>query len=200
MQFRENLTDRQAAEAVRSRIDWKYALGLRLKDSGFHFSVLSDFRARLVAGHAEQILLEKLLTEFKRQGWLKAGQRQRTDATHVVAAVHLLTRIEMVGETLRQALNHLATVVPDWLRDHVPSDWYERHSKPFDEYRMPKAETALLNLAEQIGQDGLQLLLQIEGETHLHWLMQLPALMTLHSVHAPHLIGTLDLQSTQQVR
>lgn len=98
----------------------------------------------------------------------EAGQRQRTDATHVVAAVHLLTRIEMVGETLRQALNHLATVVPDWLRDHVPSDWYERYSKSFDEYRMPKAETALLTLAEQIGQDGLQLLLQIDSETHLH--------------------------------
>jgi transposase len=182
MQFAENLTDRQAAEAVRSRIDWKYALGLNLKDPGFHFSVLSDFRVRLIEGKAEQVLLDKLLTLFKRQGWLKEGQRQRTDATHILAAIRLLTRIEMVGETLRQALNHLATVVPDWLRAHALVDWYDRYSKPFDEYRMPKAETALLALAEQIGRDGLQLLLQIEGETHLHWLMQLPALMTLRSV------------------
>jgi transposase len=182
MQFRENLTDRQAADAVRSRIDWKYALGLKLKDPGFHFSVLSDFRARLLAGNAEQVLLDKMLTLFKREGWLKAGQRQRTDATHVVAAIRLLTRIEMVGETLRQALNHLATVVPDWLRTYAPVDWYDRYSKPFDEYRMPKAETALLALAEQIGRDGWQLLLQIEGEPDLQWLMQLPALMTLCNV------------------
>lgn len=182
MQFAENLTDRQAAEAARSRIDWKYALGLHLKDPGFHFSVLSDFRTRLLEGKAEQVLLDKLLTLFKRQGWLKEGQRQRTDATHILAAIRLLTRIEMVGETLRQALNHLATVVPDWLRAHVPVEWYDRYSNPFDEYRMPKAESALLALAEQIGRDGLQLLVQIEGETDIHWLMQLPALTTLHSV------------------
>jgi transposase len=182
MQFRENLTDRQAADAVRSRIDWKYALGLKLKDPGFHFSVLSDFRARLLAGKAEQVLLDKLLTLFNQRGWLKAGQRQRTDATHVVAAIRLLTRIEMVGETLRQALNHLATVVPDWLHALAPADWFDRYSKPFDEYRMPKAEADLVALAEQIGQDGWQLLQQIEGETQLSWLWQLPALMTLHTV------------------
>jgi transposase len=182
LQFRENLTDRQAAEAVRSRIDWKYALGLRLKDPGFHFSVLSDFRARLLSGQAEDLLLDKLLTVFKEQGWLKAGQPQRTDATHVLAAIRQLTRIEMVGETLRQALNHLATVIPDWLHDHVTSDWYERYSKPFDDYHMPKSETALLALAEQIGRDGWQLLQHIDSEADFHWLRQIPALMTLQSV------------------
>lgn len=100
MQFVENLTDRQAADAVRSRIDWKYALGLELKDPGFHFSVLSDFRARLIDGEAEQLLLDKILERLKARGWLKAAQRQRTDATHVMAAIRTLTRIEMVGETL----------------------------------------------------------------------------------------------------
>ena len=68
-QFAEGLTDRQAANAVRTRIDVKYALGLALEDQGFDFWVLSEFRARLVAGEAEQRLLEALLTHAKTRGW-----------------------------------------------------------------------------------------------------------------------------------
>src|SRR5881392_1534540 len=56
MQFRENLADRQAAEAVRARIDWKYLLGLDLTDPGFDFSVLSEFRDRLLAGSTAVLL------------------------------------------------------------------------------------------------------------------------------------------------
>ena len=56
MQFREHLADRQAAEAVRARIDWKYLLGLELTDAGFDFSVLSEFRDRLLTGSAEERL------------------------------------------------------------------------------------------------------------------------------------------------
>lgn len=75
MQFLENLTDREAADAVRGRIDWKYALGLELEDAGFHFSILSEFRKRLIKGEAEQVLLESVLDVFKERGWLKEGQR-----------------------------------------------------------------------------------------------------------------------------
>jgi Transposase domain (DUF772) len=46
MQYAEGLTDRQAADAVRTRIDWKYALSLEITDSGFDFSILSEFRSR----------------------------------------------------------------------------------------------------------------------------------------------------------
>ncbi len=147
LQFAENLTDRQAADAVRTRIDWKYALGLSLTDQGFHFSVLNDFRDRLLKGSADEVLLDKMLSVFQERGWLNARQRQRTDATHVVASVRILTRIEMVGETLRQALNVLATVLPDWLEEQVSTDWYERYGRAFEAYRMPKAEAELLALA-----------------------------------------------------
>ncbi len=85
MQFTEGLSDRQAAEAVRTRIDWKYALGLELEDEGFDFSVLCEFRARLIEGKAESLLFEAMLTHLKRQGLIKAGGQQRTDATHVLA-------------------------------------------------------------------------------------------------------------------
>jgi transposase len=107
MQFIEGLSDRQAAEAVRSRIDWKYALSLELTDPGFDFSVLCEFRTRLMKGGAEQQLLDLLLKQFKERGWLKERGKQRTDSTHVEAAIRTLNRLEGNGETLRAALNRL---------------------------------------------------------------------------------------------
>src|SRR5689334_21826255 len=108
LQFAENLTDRQAADAVRGRIDWKYAMGLTLDDAGFDFSVLSEFRARLLAGGAEERLLDLMLNWFRDRHLLKRRGRQRTDSTGVVGAFRVLNRLELVGETLRHALNELA--------------------------------------------------------------------------------------------
>ena len=117
MQFAEGLSDRQAAEAVRARIDWKYALGLEPDDPGFDFSVLSEFRSRLVQGSAEGLLLEALLSACKARGYLKARGRQRTDSTHVLGALRVLNRLERVGETLRSALNAIAALAPEWLKE-----------------------------------------------------------------------------------
>src|SRR5438874_2831766 len=101
MQFVEGLSDRQAADAVRSRIDWKYLLGLELTDPGFDASVLCEFRRRLVDARAEARLFEALLARCKSRGWVKARGRQRTDSSHVLAAIRVLTRLEQAGETLR---------------------------------------------------------------------------------------------------
>src|SRR5215471_14984267 len=79
LQFTENLTDRQAADAVRGRLDWKYCLGLALEDEGFDFSVLSEFRSRLVRGGMEAALLDLLLARLGELGLAGAGMRQRTD-------------------------------------------------------------------------------------------------------------------------
>lgn len=114
MQFVDGLPDRQAADAVRSRIDWKYALGLELEDSGFDFTILSEFRSRLVQGNAETQLFEVLLTQLKERGLVKAQGRQRTDATHVLAAIRAMNRVVCVAETLRATLNSLAEMVPEW--------------------------------------------------------------------------------------
>src|SRR5262245_49988265 len=112
MQFRENLAERQAAEAVRARIDSQYLLSLDLTDPGFDFSVLSEFRDRLRAGSAEEVLLEQLLERCRALGLLKARGTQRTDSTPVLAAIRKLNRLELVAETLRAALNELATEAP----------------------------------------------------------------------------------------
>jgi transposase len=65
----QNLSDRQAAEAVRARIDWKYALGLELTNEGFHSSALSEFRTRLGDGSREHVLLDRLLERCRERGW-----------------------------------------------------------------------------------------------------------------------------------
>ena len=126
LQYAENLTDRQAANAVRERIDWKYSLGLELTDPGFDFSLLSEFRMRLVDSQTDTLLLDRLLDVCKQRGWLKAGGKQRTDSTHVLARVRSLSNLECVGETLRAALDDLAALAPDWLVRQINSDWFER--------------------------------------------------------------------------
>ena len=120
LQFVENLSGRETADAVRGRIDGKYALGLARSDPGFDHTVLSEFRTRLAAGGAELLLLDTLLQRLQEQGLVKARGRQRKDSTHVLAAVRVLNRLERVGETLRAALNELAAVAPEWLqaREH----------------------------------------------------------------------------------
>src|SRR4051794_19804291 len=137
-QFLEHLSDRQAADAVRGRIDWKYALGLELTDPGFHFSVLAEFRARLVAGKAEHLLLDTMLERFKARGLVKAGGKQRTDSTHILAAVHDLHLLELVAETLRATLDDLAAVAPVWLRKVAQPVWFKRYGRRVKDYRLPK--------------------------------------------------------------
>jgi len=182
LQFAEGLSDRQAADAVRSRIEWKYALGLRLDDPGFDASVLSEFRSRLIAGRAELLLFETLLALLRDQHLLKARGKQRTDSTHVLASIAMLNRLECVGETMRHALNVLATAAPDWLEEWVPSVWFERYADRFEEYRLPTKREDRYALAEQIGADGRQLLHRIDAETEWSWLYEVPAVQVLRRV------------------
>ncbi|HVU65956.1 MAG TPA: IS1182 family transposase [Ktedonobacteraceae bacterium] len=162
LQYTENLTDRQAVNAVRERLDWKYALGLELTDPGFDFSLLSGFRTRLIEHEAETRLLDQLLEVCKQHGWLKEGGKQRTDSTHVLARVRSLSNLECVGETLRAALDDLAGLVPEWLVQHVSADWFDRYSHRVENYRLPKSESQRTALATQIGADGLHLLAAVD--------------------------------------
>ncbi len=179
MQFVEGLSDRQAADAVRSRIDWKYALSLELTDPGGDASVLSEFRARLVEDASGPALLEAMLSRFKERGLLKARGQQRTDSTHILAAIRTLNRLESIGETLRAALNCLATVAPDWLSSLVAPDWFERYATRIEEYRLPKGEVARTALGERIGADGHVLLAAVYEPTAPAWLRELPAIQAL---------------------
>lgn len=186
LQFRETLPDRQAAEAVRARIDWKYFLGLELTDPGFDFSVLSEFRGRLLAGSAEERLLDKLLERCLDHGLIKSRGQQRTDSTHVLAAIRVLNRLELVGETLRAALNELARVAPAWLQSVAPLEWYERYSKRIEDTRLPREQSKRDAYAQTVGEDGFALLDALEGDEVPEKLRDLPIIDTLRGTWQRH--------------
>ena len=185
MQFRENLADRQAAEAVRARIDWKYLLGLELTDPGFDFSVLSEFRDCLLTGSAEA-LLDKLLERCRALGLLKARGQQRTDSTHVLAAIRVMNRLELVAETLRAALNALATAAPAWLQALAPLAWYERYSKRIEDTRLPQSTASRDAYAQTVGEDGFHLLDALDAPETPAGLRELPVIATLRQTWQRH--------------
>ena len=188
LQFREDLPDRRAAEAVRARIDWKYLLGLELDDPGFDHSVLCEFRARLLEGGAEERLLHKLLEACQARGLLKARGRQRSDTTHVLAAIRTLNRLELVGETLRAALNELATVAPDWLREAAPKAWYERYALRVEDGRLPRSAAEREAYARTVGGDGFALLDRLDEPATPEELRGLPKVLILRQVWDRHFV------------
>jgi len=185
-QFRENLSDRQAAEAVRARIDWKYLLGVELTDAGFDYSVLSEVRTRLSQRKASERLLDKLLVQCQSQGLLRAGGRQRTDATHVVAAVRVLNRLELAAETLRLALNAVAAVAPEWLKRQAPEAWYQRYGRRIEYSRRPSTEGERQRKGQTIGEDGLRLLAWLDAPETPASLRELGEVQTRRHVWPRH--------------
>src|SRR4051794_30499456 len=143
LQMAENLTDRQAAEAVRDKMSWKYALGLGLDDEGFDASVLSEFRTRVVEHGLEQRALDLVLSALVAHGLLGPGGRARTDSTHVICAVRDLNRLELAGESVRAAAEALAAAAPDWLARgiHV-ADWTARYGARIDSWRLPASASS----------------------------------------------------------
>ena len=182
LQFAENLTDRQAADAVRGRLDWKYCLGLGLEDEGFDFSVLSEFRARLIAGGREGALLDLLLARLRELGLVKAGGRQRTDSTHVLGRIRDLSRLELAGESVRAALEALAAAAPGWLAGVIDDSWQQVYGQRIDQMRLPASQARRDELAVQYGQDGYRLLAAAHGGGAPGWLRELPAVQTLRVI------------------
>lgn len=182
MQYAEGLTDRQAAEAVRARIDWKYALNLEMRDSGFHYSALSEFRDRLISGGMEAKLLDDMLQQWRERGLVKARGQQRTDSTMVLANIRQLNRLSCVGETMRRALNDISTVAPEWLLAQISQDWFDRYGPRFDGYRLPKEKGEQEELKATIGADGWHLLHQIYEKDAPAFLGEMPAVAVLRRV------------------
>ena len=190
LQFRENLSDRQTADAVRSRIDWKYLLGLELEDTGFDFSVLSEFRGRLISGSNETLLLNRLLERCQQLELIKIRGKQRTDATYILGAVRELTRLEQIGESLRAALNEIATLTPHWLQSWVPIEWYEQYERRIEHERLPKSKKEQQKYAVRVGVDGYHLLAAIEQDPAHNWLANLPKIIHLTTIWKRHFTQT----------
>ena len=183
LQRAEKLTGRLAAEAVRARLDWKYLLGLSLDDPGFDHTVLAEFRGKVAEAGLEQVALDALLAKLAADGLVKAGGKQRTDSTHVVAAVAALNRLELAGESVRAAVEALAATHPDWLAQRIcVPDWAGRYGTPLTSWRPPASQAKQDELAIAYARDGYALLEAVYGETAPAWLRELPAVDVLRRV------------------
>jgi transposase len=193
LQYAQHLIDRQAAEAVRTRIDWKYALGLDLDDVGFDASILTEFRNRLVDYHLVEQALDLLLDALVARGLLKPGGKQRTDSTHVLAAVGDLNCVELAGESVRAALEALAVAAPDWPAAalDVPG-WTARYGVRIDSWRLPAAQSKRYALTVAYGQDGFTLLRAVYAADAPHWLAEIPAVDVLRQVLVQNYVVVLD--------
>ncbi|MFD7163672.1 IS1182 family transposase [Streptomyces violascens] len=188
LQFTENLTDRQAADAVRARVDWKYALAMELEDPGFDHSVLCEFRSRLVEDQDGERLLNLMLEKLSEHNLLKAGGRARTDSTRVLAAVRTLNRLELITETLRAALEALAITAPEWLEALAPAEWYDRYDRRVDAFRLPVGDAARTEYAVAAGTDGFLLLEAVWAAQAPEWLREIPRLKVLRRVWVQHFL------------
>jgi len=183
LQRAENLPDRQAAEAVRARIDWKYLLGLALDDPGFDHTVLAEFRGRVAGAGLEQVALDALLAKLAGAGLVKAGGKQRSDSTHVIAAVAALGRLELAGESVRAALEALAAAHPAWLAQRIcVPDFARRYGTPMTSWRPPASQARRDELAVAYARDGYALLEAAYDSSAPGWLRELPAVDVLRRV------------------
>lgn len=159
-QFMERLPDRQAAEAMRVRMDWKYALHLPLEYEGFDYSVLSEFRDRLIAHEAEGRVFEALVEAVRGFGLIKEHGKQRSDSIAMLTKVRRLSRVELVVETLRLAVGALVRVDRKWSEAMIPPSWEERYGERFVRQRYSEKEWK--EYEEQIGDDGKWLLERLD--------------------------------------
>jgi len=188
MQFVENLSDRQAADAVRGHLAWKYALSLELGDPGFDSTVMSEFRARFLQQDTLLLLLDRFLERCQDLGLLRRHGKQRTDSTHVLAAIRVMNRLELVTETLRAALNALTEIAPAWLHQVSDPIWYDRYAHRAENYRLPKSETAKQTYAACVGQDGQTLLGLLKQSEAPQGALQLPEIVVLQRCWASQFV------------
>jgi transposase len=201
LQYAEGLTDRQAALMVVRAIDWKYCLGLELTDTGFDFSVLSKFRARLVEHGLERAAFDLLLEALKDKGLIAAGGKARTDSTHVISAVRDLNRLELAGESVRATLEVLAVAAPAWLATVIDiPEWSQRYGARVDSWRLPTSQAKRDRLAGVYGADAVALLQAVWSLTAPPWLADLPAIETLRRVLVQNYHISADARGRQVIK
>jgi len=199
----ENLTDRQAAEYVRTRIDWKYALGLDLADPGFDHSILSEFRTRVAVGGLDQVVLDTLLERLATDGLVGAGATIRTDSTHVISAVRDLNRLELAGESVRACLEQLVVAAPQLVAQLLDDSWGTRYGARVDTWRIPTATARQHELALAYGRDGHTLLTAVyaaaASDPDLAFLARLRQVEVLRVVLVQNYLTVTDKQGREVI-
>ncbi|MFC5673533.1 hypothetical protein [Streptomyces incanus] len=133
-----------------------------------------------------------MLDRLVEAGLLKAGGRQRTDATHVLAAVRSLSRLELVGETLRAALEELAEAAPAWLTPLIEPEWAKRYGRRVEIGKLPGGKAAVTARAEEFGRDGQKILAAAWAASAPPHLRLLPQVEILRQVWVHHYFWDVD--------
>ena len=189
-QFLEDIPDRVAAEYVKTRLDWKYALHIPLDDPGFHYSDLCNFRKRLAEHGKESLLFDQLLKQIESLGFLKKRKHQRTDSTHILAVVRELSRLENLSEGLRVSLRAIQNSDLAFYQMKIPVLYREHWSISQSDYQMTDSQRA--EALERAGQD-IHWLLSFLG-TNRESFLRLPELEVLQTLFYQH----FTLQDSQK--
>ena len=203
LQRAEKLTDRLAADAVRMRIDWKYLMGLPLDDPGFDDSVPSEFRGKVADAGLEQVALDALLERLAADELVAGGGKQRTDSTHVVAAVAALNRLELAGESVRAVLEALAAAAhPGWLEQRVcVSDFARRYGTPMTSWRPPASQPGrAASSPSRMPGTGTRCWRRFTIRASPAWLREIPAVETLRRVLLQNYTRTISANGKEVVR
>jgi len=178
----EDLSDRQAAHAAQSRIDWKYALGLDIDDPGFDFTDLSHFRDRLVGDSPELLLLDAIINKAKELSVFGKRDRARTDSTHVVANVRSMNRYELTYRAFEAMLEELARFDMEWVERHIPVGWEPKYSPDWVSIKIPRQKKEREKVFLVWGEDIRQVLDSIESDDPGHERSLLPAVRIMKRV------------------
>lgn len=179
-QFVENLPDRRAAEATRTRLDWKYVLHLPWDYTGLEHSLLGEFRGLLVSDPVARQAFQELLERLTEIGLLSNAGERPIEAEAVLEAVDRVSRLERLLQAMRMALETLAAVEPDQLRMITLPHWYERYGRMQATRALPRSLEEQTALAQAIGADAAYLLEAVARTTD--GLTSLPELQALHQI------------------
>ena len=177
-QFAENLPDRLAAQSLRSRTDWMYALHLSLVNPGLEPASLCEFRQQLLSNPSGQQVFHDMLDRLARIGLLSSCTKNWSDAKSVLLDVCAISRVDLLAQTFRLTLEALAAYQIKLLREITQPHWYERY------HRMPAvlpqygSRQDLEPLAGAIGKDTHYLLEAIKcndaiAQTHFQEIQDL---------------------------
>ncbi len=182
LQHAEGISDRQAAERMDDSIVWKYALRLRIDESGWDPSVYAEFRARLLNSGSAELILDKLLHIAEELDLLDTS-KQRTDSTHILSAAKLMNRLELVHECVFDCIEELADEAPEFLLSINRKEWLERYfmMRPYN-YKTPKTDAAKKKLADTIGSDAKHIISKIDESPEAKRLSALLSVQILRKV------------------
>ena len=175
LQYWEYLTDRQMAQATRTRLDMKYALHFPLNFPGIEPSTLCEFRRHVLADATAVKMLGEIYQHLSRYAHL---EKNLPDPRRMMAEICLPSRAETILECMCIALEAIAARNPFWLKTHTLPHWYRRYHAKNGFQKIPADPKEIGLLVESVGNDG-RFLLKMMDDSNATALMDLPEIQHL---------------------